>query len=123
MRSALSERMLAKLRAAGVDQPVPRAAFEEALEDVPGAAGAASAKCARLGIDATCSTRSKLPPPSLGAPRLPMCTVGLLHTGLWERFRTKCGTPLPAEAPPIACELRTSRGGGNVVVPLAPVAA
>jgi len=127
VRSALSERMLTRLRAAGVlvdGQPSHRPSVTNALDDAgasveaPVAAAAAHSRCTRLGLDNGSAQRARLPPPTPGPSRLPACTIGLSHAGLWERFRTKCGTPVPAETPPIPCELRTSRGGGHVVVPL-----
>jgi len=125
VRSALSERMLARLRSAGVMEDSPPGSagggggLDEAgvPEEAPLAEAAAQARCVALGIGGS-APRVRLPAPAPGPQRLPACTVGLTHTGLWERFRMKCGTPVPGDAPPIPCELRTSRGGGHVVVPL-----
>merc|ERR1712129_91688 len=127
VRSALSERMVAKLRTLGLlsDQPKPPLISSSAGElgnsgEAPAAAAAVRAQCARLGLNAS-SPRAKLPQAIPGPARLPPCTVGLTqHAGLWERFRQRCGAPISAEtqAPPIPCQLRASAGGGQVVAPL-----
>jgi len=127
VRSALSERMLARLRSAGVPvdslssrRLLVHGGLEEATasEEAPVAAAAAQARCTRLGLEDGRAERARPLPPVPGPPRLPACTLGLAYSGLWERFQAMCGAPLPAETPPIPCELRTSRGGGHVVVPL-----
>lgn len=125
VRSALSERMLARLRAVGVSgdsparPPLSTSGITEvgASGEAPAAVAAVQAQCSRLGLDS--GPRARLPPPMPGPARLPACTVGLAqHAGLWERFRQRCGAPVPAEAPPIPCQLRSSAGGGHVVAPL-----
>merc|ERR1711920_877836 len=125
--------MLSRLRSCGVPVDGQRssaslagtgsATVEEAgsSEEAPMVAAVAQAMCSRLGLDIGSTgnaPKARLPPPIPGPPRIPACAITLNHVGLWERFRKICGTPLPAETPQIPCELRTSRGGGQVVVPL-----
>lgn len=128
VRSALSERLVGKLQAAGVPVDGREGALssslsgsaEEALsEELP----AAASRCSRLGLDGDIRQRARLPPPMPGAPRLPVCIFEPTLGGLWEKFRQRCGTPVPADPAPLPCELRTSRGGGNVVVPVVPMVA
>lgn len=126
VRTALSERMLARLGSLGVlgEEPKPLLLSSSAGElgasgEAPAAAAAVRAQCARFGLDV--GPRTKLPPIMPGPARLPACTVGLAqHTGLWERFRQRCGTPVSpeAQAPAIPCQLRASGGGGQVVAPV-----
>lgn len=125
VRGALSERMLSRLRALGLlsEEPTPPLFSPGVGElgtsgEAPAVAAAVREKCERLGLDG--SVRAKLPPATPpGPPRLPACTVGLAqHSGLWERFRQRCDTPVATEAPPIPCQLRASAGGGQVVAPL-----
>lgn len=130
VRSALSELTLTRLRNAGIPVDGQKssasivgrsgAIADEAgtSEELPVATASAHSRCSRLGLDGGSAQRARLPPPMPGPPRLPACTIGLNHVGLWERFRKICGTPVPPDTPPIPCELRTSRGGGHVVVPL-----
>uniref|UniRef100_A0A7S1AY28 Uncharacterized protein n=1 Tax=Noctiluca scintillans TaxID=2966 RepID=A0A7S1AY28_NOCSC len=114
MRSLLSEKTVAKLRAAGVSVDSNEVGSTDVREEAP--AAAVHSRCSRLGLD---SSRARLPPPMPGPPRLP---VGIVEpsndAGLWEKFRQLSGTPLPAGSSAIPCELRTSRGGGHVVVPI-----
>lgn len=118
VRSAISESMTAYLRKKGVpldSRFCQRASTSVATEEAGLAEdAAASRECARLGLDGG-AQRARLPMP--GPLRLPVCTVELQHVGLWERFRQRCGTPVPREPPPIQCELKKSRGGGQVVLP------
>lgn len=127
VRSALSERLVRKLQDAGV--PVDGPGHLSSLSGLAGAAcaeemgsedqpTAASSRCSRLGLDGDIRQRARLPPPMPGVPRLPVCIFEPTLGGLWEKFRQRCGTPVPADPAPLPCELRTSRGGGNVVVPL-----
>lgn len=129
--SSLSERMLGRLRAAGVDAAMPKKAASgpSPLAEIgapagppgggsPARAARVRARCARLGLES-------LAPPgpadgAAGPPRLPAsCSLGFAQSaGLWDAFRQRCGHPLPAEAPPIPCQLRSSSGGGQVVAPL-----
>jgi len=128
VRSALSERMLSRLRSAGVavdgdpsgQQQSVASGLDEATasDEAPVAAAAAHQRCIRLGLENPSTHRAKLPPAPSGPPRLPACTASFTHPDLWERFKAKCGESVPADTPPIPCELRTSRGGGHVVVPL-----
>merc|ERR1712232_288391 len=77
----------------------------------------ARARCARLGLDGgTTNTRKRPPMPT--QPRLPVCTLDPQRVGLWERFQQRCGTALPPESPAMPCELKKSRAGGSVLVPL-----
>eukprot|EP00440_Ansanella_granifera_P069181 gb/GFBE01075055.1/.p1 GENE.gb/GFBE01075055.1/~~gb/GFBE01075055.1/.p1 ORF type:complete len:362 (+),score=19.00 gb/GFBE01075055.1/:1-1086(+) len=123
--SAVSESMKEKLRSLGIlskketsdaekGKEVTRSGFLAA--GLTGAA-AAQAQCAHLGLLTAGPGRSRLPPPVQGKQRLPACTLGLVQTGLWERFRQRCGTPLPPEPTPVPAELKSSRGGGFAVVP------
>lgn len=123
VRAALSQATLAKLRAAGVCGLDSEAATTpkpgvKGLAEEAAAAAAAKAKCARLGLDIDASKRVRIPPPMPTPPRLPVCTLDLKHSGLWEVFRLRCGSPAGAEAPVAPCELRRSRAGGSVLVPL-----
>jgi hypothetical protein len=128
VRLALSERMLSRLRSAGVvvdgvpsgQQPSLASGMDEASasDEAPVAGAAAHLRCVRLGLESPSTHRAKLPPAPSGPPRLPACTASFTHPNLWERFKAKCGEPVPADTPPIPFELRTSRGGGHVVVPL-----
>lgn len=124
VRAALSERMITRLKTSGVldDDPEKQPPWVEdksdAASEAPAVVAAVKARCARLGLDGTAAAARARPALQLGAPRLPPCTLGLaLHQGLWERFQQCCGTPLPAEVPPVPCQLRPSGGGGQVVVP------
>jgi len=120
--SALSERAKARLRTAGLpseasSKPSSSLVGVDELGEAPAVAAALRAQCARLGLDG--SPRARLPPPHPSPPRLPACTVGLSQEkGLWERFRQRCGQPVPPEPPGIPCQLKDSSGGGRVVVPL-----
>lgn len=120
VQSAVSADMLAHLRKIGVplEQRNGPKAFTSAAPDEVGIAedAAASRECARLGLDGSAQRRLPMP----GPLRLPLCTVELQQVGLWERFRQRCGTPMPPEPPPVQCEVRKSRGGGQVVVPHIP---
>lgn len=78
---------------------------------------ALNAQCARLGLDGM--QRARLPPPMPMPLRLPVSTSELAQEGLFERFRQRCGTALPADPPPMPCESRSSLGGGHVVIPIA----
>lgn len=95
--SALSEQMLEKLSSLGVSSSRKGHSMAE-THSLPGTSTALKeAQCARLGLTASSAStqRSKLPPPGPAMPRLLACTLGLAHSGLWERFRQRCGTPLP----------------------------
>jgi len=122
--SALGEEMLEKLHSLGIMPKKGKAAKEEPepQQEVPqaaGIAGDASAQCALLGLGNIGAQRSRLPPPVPGARRLQVCTLGLATAGLWERFRQRCGTPLPPEPSIPSSKLQPSRGGGHVIVPAA----
>jgi len=115
VRSALGEKLITYLKTSGVrvdNEVVPAIAGEEL-----GPAGEAAMvrECARLGLDGG-AQRARLPMP--GPLKLPACTAELSHVGLWDKFKRRCGTPLPAEPQPIPFEIRKSQGGGQVVVPL-----
>jgi len=124
--SALSEKMLTRLRTEGVEVDAPRQPVLPASGtgevgtsgESPAVTASVRAQCARLGLDG--APRARLPAPMPGPSRLPACTVGLAqhNSSLWEKFRQRCGTPVSAEAPPIPCQLRVSGGGGQVVAPL-----
>ncbi|CAK0879075.1 unnamed protein product [Prorocentrum cordatum] len=141
VRTALGEKTLSRLKAVGISVDVPgasRPAPSEALDGGDAAevasvvAAAVGAQCARLGLDSagvgggaatagaalSAAGRARLPQPVPGPPRLPPCTAGISQAGLWELFREQCGSPVPADTPPMLCELRTSRVGGHVVVPV-----
>lgn len=82
----------------------------------------ASARACELGLDAEHGlaaehglSRSALPAPT-GKRRATVCTLGLAQQGLWERFRQRCGTPLPAEPVSYASQLRSSKLGHVVVL-------
>lgn len=118
--SALSEGMLEKLHSLGI-LPKKGKAKDEPLEEAPplaGIAGQPAAQCALLGLAGLGVQRSRLPPPVPAARRLQVCTLGLSTSGLWERFRQRCGTPLPAEASNLQTRLQASRGGGHVIMPV-----
>merc|ERR1711879_1099267 len=117
VQSALSETMINYLRKVGVpleNRSGNRSASSLCTEEVGLAEDAAAAReGARLGLDGAAQKRLPMP----GPLRLPVCTVELQQVGLWDRFRQRCGTSMPSEPPPIQCEVRKSRGGGQVVVP------
>eukprot|EP00931_Biecheleriopsis_adriatica_P075022 TRINITY_DN48985_c0_g1_i1.p1 TRINITY_DN48985_c0_g1~~TRINITY_DN48985_c0_g1_i1.p1 ORF type:complete len:373 (+),score=57.02 TRINITY_DN48985_c0_g1_i1:25-1143(+) len=134
--SALGEQMLEKLRSMGVlskrgptTSLDPDDAADSKGSEVPAGtsmlaagitgAAAAQAHCAHLGLLTVGAhrDRSRLPPPVQAKQRVHVCTLGLAHSGLWERFRQRCGTPLPVDPQPLPCELKNSLGGGQVVVP------
>lgn len=116
VQSALGADMLALLRKSGVSlesQSGPSVSVSTGTEEAGLAEDEASAReCTRLGLDV--GPQRRLPMP--GPLRLPVCTIDQ-QVGLWDRFRKFCGTKMPAEPPPIQCEIRKSRGGGQVVVP------
>eukprot|EP00933_Yihiella_yeosuensis_P021458 TRINITY_DN16970_c0_g1_i1.p1 TRINITY_DN16970_c0_g1~~TRINITY_DN16970_c0_g1_i1.p1 ORF type:complete len:188 (+),score=46.74 TRINITY_DN16970_c0_g1_i1:362-925(+) len=116
--SALSEDIITKLKSLSVPLSRGRSDGISKLVEAGVSAVSQEAQCSRLGLLSPGSLRSKLPPPLPGPPRLPACTLSLAHSGLWERFRQRCGTPLPSEPQPVPCEVKASKGGGNVVVPL-----
>lgn len=123
--SALSERMVAKLQAAGIDvdgaEKLSSLSSSAMATEEVGAEDqliSAAARCAQLGLSEDAQQRARLPLPSLGAPRLPVCVFEPTLGGLWQKFRQRCGTPVPADAALLPCELRPSRGGGHVVVPV-----
>lgn len=114
VQTALSADMRAYLQKIGVPLEGQKAASSTATEEVGLAEDVAAAReCARLGLDG--SAKGRLPMP--GPLRLPVCTVELQQEGLWDRFRQRCGTPMPPEPPPIQCKLQKSKGGGQVVQP------
>lgn len=123
--SCLSETMLARLREAGIpaeERGTRQAASlscDATVVATDTSSSAAEVLCARLGLESNGNAqRARLPSTMPTPPRLPLCTLELSHSGLWERFRQHCGTPLPPEAAAAKCELRSSAGGGNVLAPL-----
>mmetsp|Transcript_101800 Transcript_101800/g.287156 ORF Transcript_101800/g.287156 Transcript_101800/m.287156 type:complete len:483 (+) Transcript_101800:104-1552(+) len=123
VRSALSPTTLASLRSAGVNVDAPAAMGATSPATCGAAVASAEAtstaqmRCGRLGLDGGTSQRNRLPPPMPTPPRLPVCTLDLKHVGLWERFRQRCGTQAPPDAPPAPCEIRKSRFGGSILAP------
>eukprot|EP00928_Gymnodinium_smaydae_P062004 TRINITY_DN45957_c0_g1_i1.p1 TRINITY_DN45957_c0_g1~~TRINITY_DN45957_c0_g1_i1.p1 ORF type:complete len:422 (-),score=57.56 TRINITY_DN45957_c0_g1_i1:39-1304(-) len=119
---ALTQATWARLRAAGIpcgerQSLGGEAAGESAPRKVQPHLDAedAAALCVKLGLNNVATKR--MPPPMPLPPRLPLCTTDVKHCGLWEQFRSRCGTPIPPEASAAPCELRKSRGGGNVLAP------
>mmetsp|Transcript_10395 Transcript_10395/g.18672 ORF Transcript_10395/g.18672 Transcript_10395/m.18672 type:complete len:355 (+) Transcript_10395:56-1120(+) len=125
VRSALSQRMLVRLRTAGVtvdgigQQSLK--ARTDMLAEVGSSLGSHSSKaaCARLGLDASTEQVAAVPMPASTSLSIPACTAGLSHEGLWDRFRKVCGMAVPSTGPAVAAaELRNSRGGGQVAAPV-----
>jgi len=121
VRSALSQRMLTRLRSAGIIADTPAGQQSNAAElELSSAHHKASS--AMLGLDAAAVEQvAKLPMPPAANLQISASTVGLSHDGLWDRFRKVCGMALPSSTPAAtaACELRNSRGGGQVLLPVA----
>lgn len=118
VRTALSERMLERLREAGIDESPRRRREEVETEDMP--MGVANhLRCSRLGLEDSTNLESLVPAQKKYPPSLPACTPEIALGGLWDKFRLRCGKELPPDPAPLQCGLRSSRGGGSVVVPLA----
>jgi len=125
--SVLGEQMITQLRSLGVrlrskeatDGTSDSKTGDELQPTSISGNAAAQAQCVRLGLLSTGPQRSRLPQAKTGPPRIPACTLGLSQTNIWERFRQRCGTPLPSEPQAVACELKVSHGGGHVVVSVA----
>lgn len=122
VRGALSEATQKKMDAAGVPTDGGLAStaapvFKGLLVDDDVLAAATKAKSTRLGLDGVAGPRVKAPQAMPTAPRLPVCSLDMKQSGLWDKFRLRCGLPLAADGPPaLPCELRTSRRGGSVLV-------
>ncbi|CAK9097125.1 unnamed protein product [Durusdinium trenchii] len=128
--SGLSQTMLEKLHSLGIRPKTGGAEKGQAkpvwsrwtVEHPLSSPCDASARACELGLDAEHGlaaehglSRSALPAPT-GKRRATVCTLGLAQQGLWERFRQRCGTPLPAEPVSYASQLRSSKLGHVVVL-------
>lgn len=111
--SALSEPMLDKLHSLGVMPKKGKEVMEKAADALR--SESASAQCDLLGLSFG-SSSSRLPIGKRRTVPTPVCTLGLAPGGLWERFRQRCGTPIPPEPPSFTPQLRSSKVGGHVVV-------
>eukprot|EP00927_Polykrikos_kofoidii_P026037 TRINITY_DN2326_c0_g1_i1.p1 TRINITY_DN2326_c0_g1~~TRINITY_DN2326_c0_g1_i1.p1 ORF type:complete len:485 (-),score=85.76 TRINITY_DN2326_c0_g1_i1:121-1521(-) len=129
VRVALSQATLARLRAAGVDVDAEGAERAAATwprvnlsvgnaASVAEVAAVARARCVELGLDGGNMQKARTPSAMPIPQRLPVCTLDQKHVGLWERFRQRCGTPALVDSPAVPCELRKSRMGGSVLVPI-----
>ena len=124
--NALSQATLERLRAAGIPENGRSESSAETNEygatsaEAAGAAGgvvSVRSRCISLGLDGTMQ-RARIPPPMPTPAKLPVCTSDIKYTGLWERFRQICGTPIPADAPTVPCEIRKSRVGTVMLLSL-----
>lgn len=117
VNSALSDRMLQKLRDAGVQVDGRERARPSSMPEDSEAEATIQAQCAQLGLNGPENPQQQLPMQPLMVPVLPACTAELALGSLWDKFRQRCGTPLPPDPPALPCELAMSLGGGKVVVP------